>query len=254
MRSLLVCALCFFTLSFAPARAEQITVFAAASLKTALDEIAGDFADTTGHTLSFSYAGSSLLARQISQGAPADVFISANREWMDWLEAQHAVMPETRRELIGNRLVLITHGAEAPALALTRESLANRLGKDRIATALVEAVPAGIYGKAALSHFDLWDALSPQIVQTDNVRAALALVAAGEAPFGIVYASDAQAEPRVSVVAVFPPESHPEIRYPAAVLEGRAPRAAQAFVDHLSTAPARQIFEDQGFTVLKVTP
>lgn len=254
MRFLVVCALCFMTLGSAPAPAEQITVFAAASLKTALDDITADFTEQTGHAVSISYAGSSLLARQISQGAPADIFISANRAWMDWLDARHAVIPETRREFIGNRLVLIAHGTEAPSLALTRATLVARLGTDRIAIALVEAVPAGIYAKAALSHFELWEHLSPQVVQTDNVRAALSLVAAGEAPLGIVYASDAQAEPRVSVLAVFPPESHPDIRYPAAMLEGRASPSARSFIDHLNTATARQVFESQGFTLIEATP
>ncbi|WP_299829715.1 molybdate ABC transporter substrate-binding protein [uncultured Roseobacter sp.] len=254
MRFLLICALCLLAFGLAPARADQITVFAAASLKTALDEITAGFIEEKDYSVSLSYAGSSLLARQISQGAPANVFISANRAWMDWLEAQQALAPETRGEFIGNRLVLIAHGAEAAPLTLTRETLADRLGAARIATALVEAVPAGIYAKAALSHFELWDALSPQIVQTDNARTALALVAAGEAPFGIVYATDAQAEPRVSVLALFPPESHPVIRYPAALLEGRASPAAQAFLNHLTTAPARRVFENQGFTLLRAAP
>ncbi|WP_299954912.1 molybdate ABC transporter substrate-binding protein [uncultured Roseobacter sp.] len=254
MRSLVIFVVCMMLGLLGPARAEQVTVFAAASLKTALDQIAADFMEQTDYNVSISYAGSSLLARQISQGAPADVFISANREWMDWLEARQALVPDTRREIIGNRLVLIAHGAKGAPLRLTRENLTHHLGAERVATALVEAVPAGLYAKAALSQMGLWDRLSPQIVQTDNVRAALALVAAGEAAFGIVYASDAQAEPRVHVLGVFPPDSHPDIRYPAALLKGRTSAGAQAFLDHLDTAAARVVFKDQGFTLPKASP
>ncbi|WP_234172536.1 molybdate ABC transporter substrate-binding protein [Ruegeria pomeroyi] len=235
----LICAL----LLAGAARAEQVTVFAAASLKTALDEIAAGFEAATGNTVTLSFAGSSVLARQIGLGAPAQVFISANPEWMDWLADQGRIDPASRRDLVSNRLVLITpagHASSDPLADLTAST-------GRIAMALVEAVPAGIYGKAALTHLGLWDQLAPRVVQTDNARAALALVATGAVPYGIVYATDARADPRVTQLLTFATDSHPPILYPAALVAGQENAAARSFLVHLFGAEAQAAFVRHGF-------
>ncbi len=244
MRLLPLLALLLFA---APARADSIVVFAAASLKTALDEVAAGFTEATGHQIAASYAGSSGLARQILHGAPADVFLSANTAWMDELEAAGALAPGTRSDLLGNGLVLVAHGDATPLDLTDPDALSRRLGTGHLAMGLVEAVPAGIYGKAALETLGLWERVRPQVAQSDNVRAALALVATGAAPLGIVYASDAIAETRVSVVAHFPEASHPPITYPVAIVEGHDTPATRALLDHLRTPEARAIFEAQGF-------
>lgn len=230
-------------------QADSVTVFAAASLKTALDEIVAGFEAATGHDVSVALAGSSALARQIQAGAPADLFISANRAWMDVLDRDGLLAPGTRVDLVSNRLVLI---APAPADQIEIDAsldLLSRLGDGRLAMALVQAVPAGIYGKAALEHLGLWQAVAPRVAQTDNVRAALALVALGEAPLGLVYASDAQAEPRVGVVGTVPRDTHPPILYPAAVLRDKP--AARTLLAHLQSPAAQAVFAAQGFTLLE---
>lgn len=236
--------------SGAPAQVDeaQVTVFAAASLTTALAQIEAAFEAETGLDLVASLAGSSALARQVEQGAPADVVLLANPDWMDHLEAQGLLDPGTRRDLLRNTLVLVAAGAQARPTRL--EDLPNRLGQGKLAMALVEAVPAGIYGKAALIQLGLWDALAPRVAQADNVRAALALVALGAAPFGVVYASDAKAEPRVSVVAEFPADSHPPIVYPVAALATRDTPAKAVFMDWLTGAKARAILTEHGFDVI----
>ncbi|WP_300061475.1 molybdate ABC transporter substrate-binding protein [uncultured Roseobacter sp.] len=236
------------------AKAEQITVFAAASLKTALDRIAADFTSTTGHEVVISYAGTSMLARQVSLGAPADVVISASSDWMEWLAERGAVDGASQIEIAGNRLVLIAHGRDVDPIPADRAALAARLADARIAMALVDAVPAGIYGKAALVHFDLWTQVAPQVAQTDNVRAALALVATGAAPFGVVYLTDATADPRVTVLTTFPPESHPKITYPAALVTGGATPAARSFLSHMTSASARAQLVDHGFVMPRARP
>jgi molybdate transport system substrate-binding protein len=235
----------------AAAEAETVTVFAAASLTTAMAQIERSFEAATGHDLVVSLAGSSSLSRQIQQGAPADIFISANTAWMDTIEADGLVEPGTRTDLLGNSLVLVAHG-EAPSAEIGPDlDLKGLLGDGRLAMALVEAVPAGIYGKAALESLDLWRGVAPMVAQTDNVRAALVLVATGEAPYGIVYATDAAAEEAVTVIGTFPAETHPPIVYPVADLATRDTEAEADFLDYLRGAEARAIFEAQGFTVLE---
>jgi molybdate transport system substrate-binding protein len=236
--------LAFLSLLLAPpAQAEEVTVFAAASLKTALDAVAADFQAETGHTVTISYAGSNQLAQQIIQGAPADIFLSAAVNWMDAVgKAGHV---NTRADLWGNSLVLIAHGKDVPPLALT--DLAASLGDEKLAMALVDSVPAGQYGKAALESLGLWETVAPSVAQSDNVRAALALVSTGEAPFGIVYATDAHADDHVTVVATFPESTHPAITYPAALLTSAADAADQAFYKALSSDKADAIFTMQGF-------
>lgn len=234
----------------APALAEEVVVFAAASLKTALDDIAADFQAKTGHSVAISYAGSNTLAKQITQGAPADIFLSASSSWMDEVEKAGLVVPGNRRDLLGNSLVLIAHDpAAAPVTFAQGFDLASLLGDAKLAMAMVDAVPAGQYGKEALESLGIWASIEPQVAQSENVRAALALVASGEAPFGIVYASDAMADPAVHVIASFPADSHSPITYPAALLTNATDPADRAFFDALSAAPADATFAAQGFVV-----
>ncbi|GAB2183957.1 molybdate ABC transporter substrate-binding protein [Roseibium sp. LAB1] len=234
------------------AAADEITVFAAASLADALGEIEQRFEAATGHDLVISLAGSSALARQIQQGAPADIFISANPDWMDVVEKDGLLEAGTRFDLLNNSLVLIAHGREAQPLEIAPDlDLETLLGDNRLAMALVDAVPAGIYGKAALQSLGLWNDVEPRLAQSDNVRSALALVATGEAPYGIVYASDAVAEDDVSVVGTFPAESHPPIVYPVADLANRDVPAEAEFFAYLQGPEAREAFERQGFVVLE---
>jgi molybdate transport system substrate-binding protein len=231
-------------------RAEEVTVFAAASLADAMVEIEERFEAASGHDLVVSLAGSSALARQIAQGAPADVVISASTDWMDWLEAEGHLEPGTRFDLLGNSLVLVAAGTDAAPVAIGPGlDLAGMLGDGPLAMALVEAVPAGIYGKAALESLGLWDDVSGKVAQADNVRAALAFVATGEAPLGIVYGTDATAEGRVTVVGTFPADTHPPIVYPVAAVAGRESAAVSGFLDHLRGPEARRAFERQGFAV-----
>lgn len=225
-----------------PVRAGDVAVFAAASLAGPLDQIAAAWADATGQTTTISYAGSSALARQVEAGAPVDLVILASEDWMDVLEVGDAILPATRRILLTNRLVLIGTGS-AP---LTLEDLPRALGRDRLALALTDAVPAGIYARGALETLGLWDAVAPQVVEADNVRAALRLVAIGAARYGIVYATDAVQEPRVSVLAEIPASSHPPIRYPMALTPG-AGEAARTFADYLAGPAARAILSGAGF-------
>ncbi|KAF0677203.1 molybdate ABC transporter substrate-binding protein [Profundibacterium mesophilum] len=231
----------------APGAAADLLVFAAASLGTALERIEADWEARTGSDIAISYAGSSQLARQIELGAPADLFISANGDWMDHLVAGGLIDGQSRRDILGNTLVLIAQGrGAAPHDALAAGAMTARLGEGRLAMALVDAVPAGIYGRAALVSLGLWEEVSDRVAQADNVRAALALVASGAAPLGIVYASDATAQDDVSVIATFPEGSHAPIRYPAALTAGARPEA-RAFLDHLGSPEAQDIFAQAGF-------
>lgn len=239
-------------LAASPLQAGEITVFAAASLKTALDRIATDWRAASGNTAVLSYGGSSALARQIIEGAPADVFIPAAPEWMDAVAEAGLIVPESRVDILGNRLVLIAHGAGvAPVTLDGTTDLAGMLGGGRLSMAMVPSVPAGQYGKEALTWLGLWDSVKDSLAQSENVRVALQLVSLGEAPLGIVFASDAIADAAtVSVIATFPEESHSPIIYPAAVIAAGAKPEAQGFVDYLSSPEARVVFEAQGFTVL----
>lgn len=233
--------------SAGPGRAEP-TVFAAASLKTALDAALEAYEDETGQSARAAYGGSSLLARQIELGAPADLFFSASVDWMDKLELEGLISSDSRQDLLGNSLVVIAPDATAEPLDLPE--LPARLGDGRLAMALVNAVPAGIYGKAALETAGIWDEVAPRVAQSDNVRAALALVASGEAPFGIVYATDAQAEPLVEVVSDISPKTHPEIRYPVALLTNARSAGAESLLAFLTGPEAAAHFTAQGFSVL----
>lgn len=248
--AVLLLALATFFAGSARAGDAPITVFAAASLKESMDEAAAKFGRETGQAVVVSYAASSALARQIEQGAPADVFVSADLDWMDELQGKGLIDAASRRSLLGNTLVLV-----APATG-TQRAFALRKGSDllpllgadgRIALALTASVPAGKYAKAAFENLGMWDALKSRTAEAENVRAALLLVARGEAPLGVVYGSDAKAEPRVRVLAVFPPGSHPLIVYPVARIRASTqPRAAE-FVRWLQSPEASAIFRAHGF-------
>lgn len=229
-----------------PLRADDVTVFAAASLKNALDDIAARYEAETDISVSTVYAGSSVLARQVALGAPADLFMPANPDWMDWAITQGAIRADTRRDVIGNGLVLIAHGADVPPLSNTPD-FAALIGTERLAVALTNAVPAGIYAKTALSWAGAPDDLP--LAQAVNVRAALTLVVRGETPYGIVYASDANAASDVSVLYRFPDNAHPAIRYPAALTMTASPSAA-AFQAYLTSPAAQALFLDHGFETL----
>ncbi len=231
--------------------AADVVVFAAASLKTALDAVTAEWSKASGETATVSYAGSSVLAKQIEQGAPADIFFSADLDWMDYLQERALIDPATRKSLLGNAIVLVASGTGAAPLTIGQGfDLAGALGGGKLAMANVDSVPAGKYGKAALTSLGVWDSVAGSVAQADNVRAALNLVALGEAPFGIVYATDARAEPRVSVVGTFPDDTHPPIVYPVARTAGSTSDAAQSLLDFLATPAARAAFAAQGFTVL----
>ncbi|QBF32553.1 molybdate ABC transporter substrate-binding protein [Thalassococcus sp. S3] len=239
-------------LSAMTARAEtaRITVFAAASLKTALDEVATQYEALSEIDVVLSYAGSSALARQIQHGAPADVILLANTHWMNVLGENRLLAQGTMRNLLSNRIALIAPAASTVSVRPEAGApLAEALGDDRLAIAMVDAVPAGLYGKAALEALDLWPDVSTRLAQTDNVRAALRLVAIGAAPLGIVYASDVNAEPRVRLLGLFPQDSHPPVLYPVA-LHVDAPDEAWSFLDFLAGPSASAAFTAQGFTVL----
>jgi molybdate transport system substrate-binding protein len=226
-------------------------VFAAASLKDALDAVNDAWLKQSGKKATISYAASSALAKQIEQGAPADAFISADEDWMDYLATRKLIKPDTRFDLLGNTLVLIAPKDAGIVLKIAPDfPLAAALGDEKLAMANTESVPAGKYGKASLQKLGVWDAVKDKIAQAENVRAALLLVSRGEAPLGIVYATDALSDPKVKVLDTFPEDSHPPIIYPVAVLANAKSADAQGFADYLKTGDAKRLFEAQGFKVL----
>lgn len=231
--------------------AADLTVFAASSLKTALDQIATDWQASTGNSVAISYESSAKLAKQIEQGAPADLFISASTAWMDTLAQAQLINPASRRDILGNSLILIATGKADPVQITPSLDLAGLLRGGKLAMALIDSVPAGQYGKQALDSLGLWPSVQGSVVQSDNVRAALTLVTTGEAPYGIVYASDAVAAgDAITVVGTFPESSHAAITYPAALTTTANPEA-QALLDALTAPEAQQVFKAQGFTLLK---
>lgn len=234
--------------------AEETLIFAAASLKNAVDEIAAQYKAATGKIMIASYAASSALAKQIEEGAPADIFISADLDWMDYLAGNDLIQADTRANLLGNRLVLIAPADSTVETAIHAGfPLASLLEGGRLAMADTKAVPAGKYGKAALESLGVWPTVEDKLAEAENVRAALALVSTGEAPLGIVYQSDAVSDAKVKIVGAFPEDSHPPIIYPIAVLK-EAPNAdAAAVLDFLRSDTARAIFEKHGFVHLAST-
>ena len=237
----------------APAAAQNrdILVFAAASLKNALDEAAAQWQRESGKKVVISYAASNTLIKQIEQGAPADMFISADLDWMDYGQQKGLIKPDTRSNLLGNRLVLIApKDSNISANIQPGFDLAALLKGGRLAMGNVDAVPAGKYGKASLEKLGAWDGVKDKIAQAESVRAALLLVARGEAPLGIVYQTDAAADPTVKIVGTFPENTHPPIIYPIALTKDSTNPDALAFLNFIRSPAARPIFERQGFTVL----
>lgn len=249
----LISALCLaWSLASAPALAadKPVTVFAAASLKNALDEVGSVYAAKTGGEARFSYAAASAIARQIEQGAPADVYISADSDWMDYLAGKKLIVPASRRDLLTNHLALIAPADAKVSLKITKGMpLAKALGAGRLAVAGPD-VPAGKYAKASLTNLGVWDSVSGKLAQAENVRAALQFVARGESPYGVVYDTDAKVEPKVKIVGLFPDASHPRIVYPAALVAGGANPQAGGFLSFLSGPEAGAVFRKYGFVVL----
>jgi molybdate transport system substrate-binding protein len=231
---------------------DGVTVFAAASMRNALDEADAAFTKETGTKVTVSYAASSALAKQIAQGAPADVFASANLKWMDFLQGKKLIAAATRVNLLGNALVLIApKDSKLDKVQIQKGfDIAKLAGDGRIAVADVKGVPAGLYAKAALTSLGAWAAAEPKLAQAENVRATLAYVARGETPLGIVYSTDAKIEPKVKIVGVFPENSHPSITYPVAATAESKNKQTAHYLHFLRTPAAKAIFEKYGFTYL----
>lgn len=249
---LVVAAFAALPLALPAVAAEKVTVFAAASLKNALDAANAAWQAETGNETTVSYAASSALAKQIEAAAPADLFISADLAWMDYVAEKKLIRDDTRSNLLGNRIVLVAPKDAAKAVDIKDGfDLAGLVGDGKLAMGAVDSVPAGKYGKAALEKLGVWPLVESKVAGAESVRAALALVSRGEAPYGIVYETDAAADPGVAIVGTFPEDSHPPIIYPVAILaESRSPAAA-AYLDFLKSEKAAPFFTGQGFTILK---
>lgn len=227
-----------------------LTVFAAASLTDVLGRLGTDFTASTGIPVRFSFAASSTLARQIEAGAGADVFLSADQQWMDYLEQRQRIRQSSRRDLLGNRLALVAPVDSRLELQVVAGfPLVAALGKGRLATGDPDSVPVGRYARQALTSLGVWKEVADRLVRAEDVRSALLFVARGETPLGIVYATDARIDPRVRVVGLFPPGSHQPITYPVALTADAGPDAAR-FLDYLGGAAGRAAFESFGFDVL----
>jgi molybdate transport system substrate-binding protein len=246
-----IIAIAFLSTAF-HVNAESVNVFAAASLKTALDDAAKAWKTQSGKDVVATYGSSGTLAKQIAEAAPADIFISADLAWMDDIDKKNLIKPETRKNLVGNTLVLVAATGTDLKIELEEDSnLAASLGGEKLAVGDVKSVPAGKYAKAALETLGLWASVEPNLVMQENVRSALTLVARGEAKLGIVYGSDAVAESKVQVIASFPEASHAPIVYPAAVIATSTNPDAQPFLTFLFSREAQLIFKANGFTLLE---
>ncbi|MGE0093835.1 MAG: molybdate ABC transporter substrate-binding protein [Alphaproteobacteria bacterium] len=251
IRIVLTTALSVLWLWASAARAEDVVVFAAASLKESLDEAARQYQASGLDKILVSYAASSALAKQIEAGAPADIFISADLEWMDYLAARNLIKPATRANRLGNSLVLIAPKDSMVSLKLAPGAdLAGALKGGKLAMADPDHVPAGKYGKAALEKLGLWASVQSGVARAENVRSALAFVARGEAPLGVVYGTDAAAEKAVRVVDVFPAGSYPPITYPVAETASSTKAGAARFLTYLHSAEAKAVFQRFGFVPL----
>jgi molybdate transport system substrate-binding protein len=245
----IVIAVLWLLVACLSARAQELTVFAAASLTDALKDVDALWQQQGHSKIRFSFAASSTLARQIDQGAPANLFASADRQWMDWVQARKLIADDTRRTLLGNRLVLIMPRDQVHPVTIAKGmNLLALLGRDgRLATGDPSNVPAGMYAKQALTKLGLWDAIEPHLAPTEDVRTALLLVARGEAPLGIVYSTDAAVSQGVAVAGVFPPGLHDPITYPFAVTKPGDTPEARAFMTFLATPMAAEAFQRRGF-------
>lgn len=234
--------------------AHSIVVFAAASLTEALQELGADFFKSSGIAVKFSFAASSTLARQIDSGALADVYLSADIEWMNYLQTRKLIQTATRHDLLGNKLVLVAPADSAVTLTIESHfDLAGALGKGRLATGDPDSVPAGRYAREALTSLGVWNSVEPRLVRADNVRAALVFVERHEVPLGIVYRTDALVDKGVRIVDTFPDDTHAPITYPLAVCVGAKAGASQ-FADYLRTPGAAAIFIKYGFVTLSSVP
>jgi molybdate transport system substrate-binding protein len=232
------------------AEPNSVVIFAAASTTNAITEIGNLFEARKMGKVTHSFASSSTLAKQIENGAPANLFISADKKWMDYLEERKLIIPSTRFDLLGNRLMLIAPSDSRATIEIRPNfDLAGLLGDGYLAMGDPSHVPAGIYGKEALVKLGVWDQVKDEVARAKDVRAALALVERGEAVLGVVYATDAAITKKVRVVAEFPRGSHPPIVYPAAIVAGNETPVAKRFLDFLKTPPARTVFEKYGFEV-----
>jgi len=227
----------------------KITVFAAASLTNVMDEIAAIYEKEKGIKVAGSYAGSAALAKQIENGAPADVFISADVRWVDYLQQKNRILPETRKDLLSNKLVIIAPKGRGFKVTAEKGFDFSKAFDGRLCTGDLESVPAGVYAKQSLVALAWWDAIKPRIVGTQDVRAALAFVERGECAAGIVYETDAKVSDKVELVARLPDETHAPIVYPVAAIAGSSPQA-RAFMEYLSSPQAAAIFTKHGFTVI----
>lgn len=227
-----------------------LTVFAAASLTDSLQEVSDEFTRASGIPVRLSFAASSALAKQVEAGARADVFFSADQDWMDYLQARRLIEGSTRVELLRNRLALVAPLDSRASIQLVKDApLAEALGRSgRLAIGDPDSVPAGKYAKAALTSLDLWQQVQSRLARAENVRVALMYVARGEAPLGVVYSTDARVEPRVKVVALFPETSHSPITYPVAAIRDAQSETMQ-YLDYLRSDAAKRVFERAGFTV-----
>jgi molybdate transport system substrate-binding protein len=233
------------------ANGERVLLFAAASTTAPVERIVSLFRSQGLGAAAASFASSSILAKQIANGAPADIYISANPGWMDFLAAKRAIVPASRFDLLGNRLVLIVPAGSILSLRIARDfPFAEKLAGGRLAMGDPDHVPAGIYGKAAFERLGLWRALAGRVVRTQDARAVLALVERGEAAAGVAYASDARITSRVRVAASFPAASHPPITYPAAIVAGRDRPEVRRFFDFFRSPQAAAVFAEHGFTVI----
>ena len=247
-------AMLAFVAAAAPSRAQaaDVLVFAAASLKNAMDDAVAAFEKNGGDKVNVSYGASSALAKQLEAAAPADMFVSAALDWMDYAEKRSLIRSETRKNFLGNRLVLVAPASSDVKVEIAPDfPLATLLGGGRLSIADPDAVPAGKYGKAALEKLGVWRSVEDKLARAENVRAALFFVARGEAPLGIVYQTDAAAEKGVKIAGVFPENTHPPIVYPIALTSRSKTPAAAKFLAFLESPAAKPLFERQGFTVLR---
>ena len=248
LRAVFVIVLFCASLPATAAAADNVVVFAAASLKNALDDVVAAQTKMTGQKIVVSYAASSALARQIEAGAPADIFFSADQEWMDYLDQRSLIERASRVNLLRNRIVLIAPSDSTLTLRIApRFAIAAAVGGGRLAMADPDSVPAGKYGKAALEALGVWKDVQARVARADNVRVALLFVARGEAPLGIVYSTDAVVERKVRVIDEFPENTHPPVVYPVALVAGRNHAGAKALLARLGQPAARAVFSKYGF-------
>jgi molybdate transport system substrate-binding protein len=249
LRAWLLLIACFFGLQSLAADSEKaVTVFAAASLTNVLQDLGDAFTKDTSIPVRFSFAASSTLARQIENGSRADLFFSADLEWMDYLQARNLIQPATRHEVLGNQLVLIAPVSSKISLKIAPHfALAAAIGKSRLATGDPDSVPVGRYAHEALANLGVWDQVAARLVRADSVRSAMAFVDRGEAALGIVYATDVLVDKNVRVVDTFPADSHNPIIYPAALTTGAGPEAAK-FLAYIRGPAGDLAFQHYGFT------